>query len=77
VSFTPIEEDGELKATMVYKTGHEKKHPYISTLAYMKETATHIAISPQTKRYFLKDIDKMIKYFSTIEDFDQYKSMFD
>ena len=77
VSFTPVEEDGELKAKMVYKTGHGKKHPYISTLSFMKETVTHIAISPQTKRYFLKDIDKMIKYFSVIEDYEQCKSLFD
>ena len=77
VSFTPVEEGGELKAKAVYKTGHGKKHPYIRTLGDIKETVSHIAISPHTKKYFLKDVDKMIKYLSVIEDYEQFRSLFD
>ena len=77
VSFTPAEENGEPRAKMVYKTGYGKKHPYLNTLADMKETITHISISPQTKRYFLRDVDKMIKYFSVIEDYEKFKSLLD
>lgn len=77
VSFTPVEEDGELKATMVYKTGHGKKHPYIRTIVDMKEIVTHIAISPQSKKYFMKEADRMIKYFSVVEDYEQCKKLFD
>lgn len=75
VHFTPAEEDGELKAKAVYKTGHGKKHPYIKTIADMKETVTHISISPLSKKNFLKDADRMIKYFSVVEDYEQFKSM--
>ena len=77
VSFTPAEEDGELKAKVVCKIGHGKKHPYIKTLANMKETITHISISPLTKKCFLKDVDRMIKYFSVIEDYEQFRNLLD
>lgn len=75
VRFTPAEEDGELKAKAVYKTGHGKKHPYIKNLAFMKETVSSIAISKATKKYFLKDIEKMIKYLSVVEDYEQLNAL--
>lgn len=78
VEFSPaVDADENLKAEQVKKLGHGKKHPYIKTLANMKETVRSISISPHTKKYFLKDIDRMIKYFSVIEDFEQCKSLFD
>lgn len=75
VRFEPITEDGELKAVSVNKIGYGKKHPYIKNLAYMKETVNSIAIPKTTKRFFIKDIEKMIKYLSMVEDYEQFNAM--
>ena len=75
VRFEPITENGELKAVSVNKTGHGRKHPYIKNLAYMKETVNSIAIPKTTKRFFIKDIEKMIKYLSMVEDYEQFNAM--
>lgn len=75
VRFEPVTENGELKAVAVNKIGHGKKHPYIKNLAFMKETVNSIAISKATKKYFLKDIEKMINYLSVVEDYEQLNAL--
>lgn len=75
VRFETITEDGELKAINVNKIGYGKKHPYIKTLAYMKETVDSIAITKTTKKFFIRDIEKMIKYLSLVEDYEQFNGL--
>jgi cold shock CspA family protein len=76
VRFEPYTDNtGELKAKNVTKIGYGKKHPYIKNLAFMKETVNSIAIPKTTKRFFIKDIEKMIKYLSTVEDYEQFNSL--
>lgn len=66
-------------AIEVNKIGHGKRHPYVKNLGDIKDYLEHINMDKNQRRWYVTDINKMIKYFSMIEDYEQCKSinMFD
>ncbi len=58
------------RAINVRKTGHGTAHPFIHDLENIKKTIMNS--NDSEKQYRLRDIEMLVKYFETIEDFEEY-----
>ena len=72
VRFVPIEESEKKRprAVGVRKTGHGKLHPFIRDLENIGKSVAKS--SDPDKSYRLRDIQMLIRYFESAEDFEEY-----
>ena len=69
-----INEDGKKRANNIRKTGHGRRHPFVKNLEQMIYFFDHCMGDQNEIKWYKRDAEAMIRYFSEVEDYEWCKS---